>query len=424
MGLLGDGWSDPQSNAVMQLAGGLLSGNFGQGAAAYGNTMAGAKDAALKRQYLQSQMDENNAVVEQKRAQTAEAQRIRSLVANFGVLQDGAALGSVSQDGQTAPRSAPDYTSLIRQGVPVEIVKSLAESANFGRPKVARTADIEGPNGAKMIQGFDDYGMPVGQGASGYVAPQLINQGDRQTFAKPMAGASFGVNMSASERDSSARGWAGVQNSRARLAFDQAGGVLGVRPAKQGPMSVTLQKELIESDDVIQSSNAVVDILGQAKTLNSKAYSGYGAKARAVLASNLPGDNKGADATIDLDNMMTGQGLESLKSIFGAAPTEGERKILMDMQASADKTPAQREAIMDRAIGAAKRRGSFADNKAKAIRDGTYLTQGVPAAPQPASQPAPAANKQPAPQAMKGMVRGGYKFKGGDPSNQANWEKQ
>lgn len=28
------------------------------------------------------------------------------------------------------------------------------------------------------------------------------------------------------------------------------------------------------------------------------------------------------------------------------------------------------------------------------------------------------------PQPMKGMVRGGYKFKGGDPSNQANWEKQ
>ena len=422
-GLLGQGWDDPQSNAIMQLAGGLLGGNFAQGAAAYGNTMAGAKDAAMKRQFLQSQMDENNAVVEQKRAQTAEAQRIRSLVANFGVPQDGAALGSVPASGQPAS-PALDYTALLRQGVPAEMVKNLAESANYGRQKVARTADIEGPNGAKMIQGFDDYGMPVGQGASGYVAPQLINQGDRQTFAKPMAGASYGVNMSASERDSSARGWAGVQNSRERLAFDQSGGVAGVRPARQGPMSVILQKELIESDDVIQSSNAVVNILGEAKKLNSKAYSGYGAKARAVLASNLPGNNQGADATIDLDNMMTGQGLESLKSIFGAAPTEGERKILMDMQASADKTPAQREAIMDRAIGAAKRRGSFADNKAKAIRDGTYLTQGVPAAPQPASQPAPAANKQPAPQAMKGMVRGGYKFKGGDPSNQANWEKQ
>ena len=31
-------------------------------------------------------------------------------------------------------------------------------------------------------------------------------------------------------------------------------------------------------------------------------------------------------------------------------------------------------------------------------------------------------DKPPVP--MKGMVQGGYKFKGGDPSNQANWEKQ
>lgn len=38
-------------------------------------------------------------------------------------------------------------------------------------------------------------------------------------------------------------------------------------------------------------------------------------------------------------------------------------------------------------------------------------------------KPAPAANKPPPPQAMKGMVRGGYKFKGGNPSDQANWEK-
>lgn len=30
----------------------------------------------------------------------------------------------------------------------------------------------------------------------------------------------------------------------------------------------------------------------------------------------------------------------------------------------------------------------------------------------------------PAPTPMKGMVRGGYKFKGGDPSNQSNWEQQ
>lgn len=159
-----------------------------------------------------------------------------------------------------------------------------------------------------------------------------------------------------------------------------------------GAMSVTLQKELLESDDAAQSANNVVRTLNAAKKINDKAYSGYFAKSRAVAASNLiPGDTSGADATIDVDNMMTGQALESLKLIFGGQPTEGERKILVDMQASVDKTPKQREAIMDRAIAAAERRGKYAQEKAKSIREGRYLTEGLsPMADEPSgSAPKP-----------------------------------
>lgn len=148
--------------------------------------------------------------------------------------------------------------------------------------------------------------------------------------------------------------------------------------AKTAPMSVTLQKELLESDDTVQSSKSVISTLQNALKINDKAYSGYGAKARATLTSNL-GGSEAADATINIDNMMTGQGLEQMKSIFGAAPTEGERQILMDMQASADKTPKQRKDIMERAITAADRRMKYAEAKAKSIRDGTYLTDGAPA---------------------------------------------
>jgi len=152
-------------------------------------------------------------------------------------------------------------------------------------------------------------------------------------------------------------------------------------------MSVTLQKELLESDDLVKSSSEVVRALESAKKQNQDAYSGYAAKARAVLRSNLPGESASADATIDIDNLMTGQGLEQMKSIFGAAPTEGERKILLEMQASVDKTPKQREAIMDRAIAAAKRRAEYATKKAAAIRDGSYLTDGIPETQDPPTKP-------------------------------------
>ena len=49
------------------------------------------------------------------------------------------------------------------------------------------------------------------------------------------------------------------------------------------------------------------------------------------------------------------------------------------MQASADKTPTPRKSIIERAISAAERRAKYAEDKAKAIRGGTYLTEGVPA---------------------------------------------
>ena len=139
-------------------------------------------------------------------------------------------------------------------------------------------------------------------------------------------------------------------------------------------LSATAEKELFEADDNIKATDSTIGLLKQAKELNDKAYSGYFAKSRAVARSNLPGESEQANATIQLDNIMTTQALESLKATFGAAPTEGERKILLDIQASADKTPKQRAEIIDRAVKAAEKRMRFNVNKAKALRSGTYNT--------------------------------------------------
>ena len=149
------------------------------------------------------------------------------------------------------------------------------------------------------------------------------------------------------------------------------------KPAKTG-LSPTAQKELFEADEIAQSSQNAIGMLKEALNLNKQAYSGIGAKQRAVIRSNLPGSTPEADATINLDNLMTGQALESLKATFGGMPTEGERKILLDIQASADKTPIQREQILNRAIQAAQKRLKFSKNKGDSLRSGTYFTEGVP----------------------------------------------
>lgn len=160
-------------------------------------------------------------------------------------------------------------------------------------------------------------------------------------------------------------------------------------PTKQtaASMSPTLQKELIETDDTVSASRNVQTALQQALRLNKTAYSGFGADVRAKIRSNLPGESEGANATVEMNNIILGQALESLKATFGGAPTEGERKILIDLQASADKTPAQREALLNRAIQAAQRRENSARAKAEAIRSGRYLTEGVRQPVQQQEQP-------------------------------------
>ncbi len=140
-------------------------------------------------------------------------------------------------------------------------------------------------------------------------------------------------------------------------------------------LSASAQKELFEADEMVQASKNAIGMLREAKKLNNTAYSGVGAKPRAIIASNLGMGGGGADDTVNLDNLMTGQALESLKATFGGMPTEGERKILLDIQASADKTPSQRKAILDRAEQAAERRIKFNESKAKSLRSGTYFTE-------------------------------------------------
>ncbi len=249
-GFLGKDWQDPQSQAVMALAGGLLSGNFGQGAKDYGNVLAGAKDADLKRQMLKAQLDDYSAQAglrqeqaNQIKAKAAQEQRIQSIISGAGKVRPGMGATNMVNDSlppemqigaQPALQKAGqiDYLDLIRQGVPFERVKELASAGDLGKSEVARVQEVEGPNGQKVLQGFDKFGRPVDQGVNGYTAPQLVNQGDRQTFVKPSAGVSLPMGQSPDSKASNALGWANNALSRERFAFDKNGGAEALKAAK------------------------------------------------------------------------------------------------------------------------------------------------------------------------------------------------
>ena len=145
---------------------------------------------------------------------------------------------------------------------------------------------------------------------------------------------------------------------------------------KLSPAEIRLKDEL---QDKISAGKEVVTAFGQALTLNDKAYEGKTAGIRESVGSIIPGvrQSEAQTATADLENIVLGTALTQLKAIFGAAPTEGERKILIDVQGSINKPAATRKAIWERAQKAAARR--IADNQKRLgeITSGAYSRKSV-----------------------------------------------
>lgn len=148
----------------------------------------------------------------------------------------------------------------------------------------------------------------------------------------------------------------------------------GAQSAK--PLTATAQREIIQTDEEIQGGAQALQYLAAAKKINQQAMGGFGSGAIATAGSMLPDAMRPAkvDATIELDNILQSSALPQLKAIFGGMPTEGERKILLEVQGSSSKPAKVREDIFNRAEAAVKNRLKFAQDKAKALREGKYFS--------------------------------------------------
>ncbi len=137
-----------------------------------------------------------------------------------------------------------DYQGMIKAGIDPALVKSIAESKNFGRLKVARVEELSGEGGKKIKQQFDEYGNAIGSALDGYVAPEKIDLGDKVVFSMPTVGAAFKKGMSAAEKDASARGWAGVQLQKDQQYKPQWNNDLGkfiVAPSRDLPNGKSIE---------------------------------------------------------------------------------------------------------------------------------------------------------------------------------------
>lgn len=141
--------------------------------------------------------------------------------------------------------------------------------------------------------------------------------------------------------------------------------------------------------DRVSASSEGIAALQDARRLSDVAYEGPLAGVRATGAAALPGrlEPKGTQETIEFDLLLKQQVLPQLKAIFGAAPTEGERKILLELQGSSSLPRAVRNKILDRAIEAAQRRIALSQQEVQDILQGTYFMPGRDA-PAPVQAPA------------------------------------
>lgn len=141
-----------------------------------------------------------------------------------------------------------------------------------------------------------------------------------------------------------------------------------------GTPSPTIAKEIFEADEGAQAGQNVITSLDKALEINDTAWDGPLADISSAGAALF--GNQDAVQTQELKNNVTANALESLRATFGGNPTEGERKILLDVQGSITQPRAVRKAIFERAKAAAQRRLTFNQERASALRGGEYFDEG------------------------------------------------
>jgi hypothetical protein len=165
----------------------------------------------------------------------------------------------------------------------------------------------------------------------------------------------------------------------------------------QAPLTATDKKAILEADDMVAQNEAAVQALGQAEQYSPEANSGMLAGTRAWLGNKLPdllvpdfiASKESSLATSNLDNVVMGQALSSMKAIFGGNPTEGERAILLELQASSSMSKPERAALLKRAKALAQRRLEFNQQRAASLRGGDYYKTGAGGQPAPQMGGAP-----------------------------------
>lgn len=138
---------------------------------------------------------------------------------------------------------------------------------------------------------------------------------------------------------------------------------------------------LTEATETLDKGPRTIKIFDEALALNDQARGGKLGTLAQGIDSWIPGTSDAERATTNLDQLITTQALESLRATFGGNPTEGERKILLDIQGSSSMNPASRAEVFRRAKAAVASRMKIARQNVTRVRQGYYSQRSQPTTP-------------------------------------------
>ena len=161
------------------------------------------------------------------------------------------------------------------------------------------------------------------------------------------------------------------QSNQDVIALPGGGTVTRVSPGQRSLSAgeISLREE---TDNALKAAQSARSGLERALTLSPQAYAGPGAQTRGWAAGFTGVDPKTAEATREFNTIMGQQALVQLRAIFGGNPTEGERKILLDLEANANMSRVERETLIRRAIEAVQRREADAARRLEDVVRGNF----------------------------------------------------
>lgn len=151
--------------------------------------------------------------------------------------------------------------------------------------------------------------------------------------------------------------------------------------------SATETRRIFDIEDNIEQGMGAISALQDALSLNQQAFEGSLTGFRTGLGKLFASDDPAYIATERYDNLIKSGALESLRSTFGGNPTEGERKVLLELQASSSKPRPVREAILRRALDLAQKRLERNRKRLEALKGGSYSSYETSTPTRPSKKP-------------------------------------